>query len=130
MLWAIGTDSAKRQVYGRMKLTEPGPGRMHFPIGLEDEYYEQLCAEKLVTKYKHGVPYQEWHQSRPRNEALDCEVGAYHAAIRAGMGRFDWARLEKSVAPPAEQAAKTEQPSPAQSRVFNARRRGGFLNNY
>ncbi len=136
MLWPIGTDAAKRLVYWRMKITGPGPGRMHFPIGIEDEYYEQLCSEKLVTKYRHGVPYQEWHQTRPRNEALDCEVGVYHAAIRAGMGRFRWERLEQSLAPPAESKAKTEPQNPAASRVFNARRsrppgrRGGFVSNY
>lgn len=136
-LWNIGTDAAKRQVYGRLKLTEPGPGRMHFPIGLEDEYYEQLCAEKLVTKHRHGVPYQEWHRTRPRNEALDCEVGAYHAALRAGMGRFKWERLEQALAPPPpETKAKSEPEKPAQSRLFNARRkaaggrRGGFVTNY
>ena len=98
MLWSIGTDGAKRQIYHRLKITEPGPGCMHFPIGLPEEYYEQLAAEKLVTRYKHGVPYGEWIQLRPRNESLDAEVYSYAAAIRAGMGRLDWARLEQALA--------------------------------
>lgn len=98
MLWSIGVDGAKRQIYHRLKIAEPGPGCMHFPIGLPDEYYEQLVAEKLVTRYKHGVPYGEWIQVRLRNESLDGHVYAYAAAIRAGMGRLDWSRLEQGLA--------------------------------
>lgn len=98
MLWPIGVDGAKRQIYHRLKITEPGPGCMHFPIGLPEEYYEQLTAEKLVQRYKHGVPYTEFVQVHARNEALDDEVYAYAAAIRAGMGRFDWTKLEQALA--------------------------------
>ena len=120
MLWPVGTDGAKRHIYHRLKTTEPGPGCMHFPIGLPDEYHEQLTAEKLVTRYKHGVPYGEWIQARPRNEALDCEVYAYAAAIRAGMGKLDWARLEQALVlragsmnenPPMVPPAVTAQPT-------------------
>lgn len=131
-LWSIGTDMAKRQIYGRLKIASPGAGYMHFPIGLGDEFYEQLCAEKLVTKYRHGVPYQEWHQTRPRNEALDCYVLAYAAAIRAGMGRVSWDRLERqrgaesnAIPPTGELAALKPQ------RAGGPRRDGGaFINRY
>jgi phage terminase large subunit GpA-like protein len=108
MLWPVGTDGAKRQIYHRLKITEPGPGCMHFPIGLPEEYYEQLTAEKLVPRAKHGVPYTEWIQLRTRNEAIDCEVYAYAAAIRAGMGRLDWGRLEQGLA----LRAGTDAPAP------------------
>lgn len=94
MLWPVGTDGAKRQLYHRLKIIESAPGCLHYPIGLPDEFYEQLVSEKLVTRYKHGVPYTEWVQLRPRNEALDCYVYCYAAAIRAGMGRLDWQKLE------------------------------------
>lgn len=134
-LWPCGVDTAKRQIYHRLKLKEPGPGYMHFPIGLDDEYYQQLTAEKLVTRYKQGVPYTEFVQTRDRNEGIDCEVYAYAAAIRAGMGRFDWARLERALAPPGEGKPKTEPPKPAESGFSNAprkprTRRGGFVSNY
>jgi len=99
VLWPIGVDGAKRQIYHRLKTTEPGPGCMHFPIGLPEDYYQQLTAETLVTRYTHGVPYTEWHAGGRRNEALDCEVYAYAAAIRLGMGKsLDWGRLEQSLA--------------------------------
>jgi phage terminase large subunit GpA-like protein len=98
LLWPVGTDAAKRQIYHRLKITERGPGCWHFPIGLPEEYYEQLTAEKLVTRYRHGVPFGEWIQLRARNEALDAEVYAYGAGLRAGMGRLDWAKLEQGLA--------------------------------
>jgi phage terminase large subunit GpA-like protein len=107
-LWPVGTDGAKRQIYHRLKITEPAPGYVHFPIGLPEEFYEQLAAEKLVTRYKHGVPYGEWVQLRPRNEAIDAVVYAYAAAIRAGMGRLDWGRLEQGLA----LRAGTDAPAP------------------
>lgn len=41
----------------------------------DEEYFLQVAAEKLVTKYRGTRPVQEWVQVRPRNEALDCLVG-------------------------------------------------------
>lgn len=109
-LWPVGVDTAKRQIYHRLKIKEPGSGYMHFPIGIEDEYYQQLTAEKLVTRYAHGVPYTEFVQARERNEAIDCEVYAYHAAIRAGMGRLDWDKLEQALAQGATERSFGAQP--------------------
>ena len=43
----------------------------------DDEYFAQLAAEKLVTKVRGSRPVQEWVQTRPRNEALDCLVGNF-----------------------------------------------------
>lgn len=79
----IGVDQGKAIVYARMKSITQGPGYVHFPDhpAFDDEYFAQLAAEKLVTKAKHGRPVQEWVQTRPRNEALDCAVYAL-AAVR------------------------------------------------
>lgn len=78
----LGTWTAKSLVYSRLKLTHPGPGYIHFPRAeagaagdFDEEYFAQLAAEKLVTKLKGHRPFQEWVQTRPRNEALDCFVG-------------------------------------------------------
>jgi phage terminase large subunit GpA-like protein len=106
-LWPVGADTAKSTIYARLKITEPGPGFYHFPIGVEDAYFIQLTAEKLITRYVKGFPKMEWTLAGPRNEALDCEVYSYAAAIRAGMVHFDWAALENAIRgiPPAETAA-------------------------
>lgn len=117
-LWPVGVDTAKRQIYHRLGLKEPGPGYMHFPIGIDEEYYQQLTAEKLVTRYKQGVPYTEFLQTRERNEAIDCEVYAYAAAIRAGMGRLDWDRLEQALA---QSITERSSGAPTQQRRMRSR---------
>jgi phage terminase large subunit GpA-like protein len=92
-VWPIGTELAKGTVYARLKLTEPGPGFCHFPIGLDEEYYLQLTAEKLVKRYVKGYPVYEWINTRVANHALDCEVYALAAAYRAGVQTVDWQAL-------------------------------------
>lgn len=103
-LWLVGTDIAKGVIYGRLRQAQPGPGFVHLPklLATTDEF-EQLTAERLVTKYVKGQPRMEWVKPNgKRNEALDCAVYAYAAAIWAGMDRWtevQWQRLEDKVAP-------------------------------
>jgi phage terminase large subunit GpA-like protein len=80
-LFLIGVDEAKRLLYSRLRLTEHGPGYCHFPIKPEydEEFFAQLTAEKIVTRYRRGFAHREWVKTRPRNEALDCRVGALAA---------------------------------------------------
>lgn len=90
-LWPIGTDTAKATLYARLQVDIPGPGYIHFYIGTVDEFFWQLTAEKLITRFVKGYPVREWHNVRGnrRNEALDCWVYAYAAAIRAGLPYMD-----------------------------------------
>jgi phage terminase large subunit GpA-like protein len=82
----IGVDQGKALLYARLKLTQPGAGYVHFPrdAAFDDEYFAQLAAEKLVTKVRGTRPFQEWVQTRPRNEALDCLLYALAARRLAG----------------------------------------------
>ena len=48
------------------------------------EYFSQLAAEKLVTRFKGHRPEHEWVKVRPRNEALDCLVYALAACRLSG----------------------------------------------
>lgn len=76
-LFSIGTDTAKELIFARLKIAEMGAGFFHFPHGLplaDEEYFQQLTAEKAVTRFKNGQPYRKWEKTRPRNEALDLEV--------------------------------------------------------
>jgi phage terminase large subunit GpA-like protein len=71
----IGVDTAKELVYDRLGIDEPGPGFMHFPRLADDEYFQQLTAEKQVTQYNKGFPKKVWVlKEGRRNEMLDCEV--------------------------------------------------------
>ena len=48
-----------------------------FHDDLNDEYFRQLTAEKIITKVTPGDLRQRIFQKiRPRNEALDCFVYA------------------------------------------------------
>ena len=119
----VGVDAAKTALYDRLKIQEPGPGYCHFPIGRDQEYFDQLTAEKKYTRYHHGYPKQEWRKPpTARNEALDCRVYAYaalHALYASGlkltvycdrfaqMGRSR--RKEMQSIPPAVVVAQAEQ---------------------
>jgi phage terminase large subunit GpA-like protein len=97
-LWPIGTDTAKAEIYARLKIERPGPGHMHFPLGLPDEYFRGLTAERQVTRYVKGFLKTSWEKDEvERNEPLDLEVYAYAAAIYAGLARVNWDRLEASL---------------------------------
>lgn len=95
-LWSVGTDTAKSQIYSRLSMTEAGGGYYHFPVGLQDEYFLQLTAEKKVTQYRNGYPKPVWVKLRDRNEALDCEELALVAALRAGMAFTNWEKLRQN----------------------------------
>jgi len=73
-LFSIGVSTAKEIVFGRLQIQEVGAGYCHFPMHYDEEWFEQLTAEKRVTKYIKGRPTKVWIQTRPRNEALDCDV--------------------------------------------------------
>lgn len=95
-LYQVGTDTAKARVMGWLKVASPGPGYCHFPAGREQDYFHQLTAEQLVTRYHKGFPKKEWvkKSDNRRNEALDCRVYALAAfeliggarAVKAMMG--------------------------------------------
>jgi len=84
----VGVDQGKAILYARLRITQPGPGYVHFLQlpAFDDEYFAQLAAEKLITKARGGRPYQEWVQTRARNEALDClnYALAAHRLLNAG----------------------------------------------
>lgn len=100
-LWPVGADTAKSTIYGRLRLTEHGPGYVHLGKWLPSEVFEQLTAERLVTKYYKGRPKLEWMKPPGRrNEALDCAVYALVAAHYLGVPRWkepDWQRAESRV---------------------------------
>lgn len=74
-LFTIGTDTAKQMIYSRLKIHQPGPGYCHFPADYPEEYFKQLTAERIQTKFINGHPTRVWVMPKSRrNEALDCRV--------------------------------------------------------
>jgi phage terminase large subunit GpA-like protein len=139
-LWLIGTDTIKATIYGRLKAPAgEGAGVYHFPLGVTQEYYKQLTAEKQITKYFKGFPRREWiKKDGARNEALDCEVYAY-AALQYFYTRVNrntlWLQLETiigKVVSNGESTPPVENPVTVVPRPNNAvkRRTGGFVKDW
>lgn len=83
--YIVGTSRAKDLILGvdaragRIKLTGNGPGRMHWYSGVRPDYWEQMTSEvKAPTSRSTRRVWQK--KAGVRNEALDCEVYALHAA--------------------------------------------------
>jgi phage terminase large subunit GpA-like protein len=94
-LYTVNVDTFKAQLFERLAILprgpEPGqpppefdgdsppahvatPGRIHFAEELDDEWFEQVTAERLEPRYSHGVATYVWRKTRQRNEALDLLV--------------------------------------------------------
>jgi phage terminase large subunit GpA-like protein len=84
-LFPVGVNTVKELLFARMRIEEPGAGYIHFSENLNDEYFKQLTAEKIVTKFHKGFKRREFIKTRPRNEALDCFVYALAAYAIVGI---------------------------------------------
>jgi phage terminase large subunit GpA-like protein len=123
-LFPIGVDTAKDVLFSRMRIAEPGPGYMHFPLSRSDEYFRQLTAEKLVTRYHKGFARREWVKIRPRNEALDVRV---YAMAALGILNLNINAMADRVMMKHENPPEPKQ-SPQPKR--NSRQTGGFIQSW
>jgi phage terminase large subunit GpA-like protein len=73
VLYGVGTDSAKETIFSRLS-ADPDKTTLHFCSDLDEEYFQQITAEKRITKFVRGRKSLVWKQIRPRNEALDTLV--------------------------------------------------------
>ncbi len=96
----VGVATMKMALYRNVKKTDEAErGYVGFPAGFDDDYFEQLTAEKRTAmKPRHGFIEYRWVKDpAQRNEALDTMNYAEAAAIRFGVrGMPDamWDRLE------------------------------------
>ena len=129
-LYLVGTDTAKRTIYARLKIQQPGPGHVHFGQNATEEYLTGLTCERLVPRTVKGFQVLEWkNPTGARNEPLDTAVYAL-AALELVKRRYNratmWDQLEAQLMTPAKPqrspaatAAPAAAPRPA--------RRGGFV---
>lgn len=76
----VGVSKAKDLILeNRFKLAGEGPGRMHWHVGVRSDYLSQVTAEVKVPG-RIGSKRVWQKKAGARNEALDCEVYALHAA--------------------------------------------------
>jgi phage terminase large subunit GpA-like protein len=153
-LYPVGSDTIKSTLYARFKLDTPGPGYVHFPAFVSDEYFEEITSEKKVVRFIKGFPVTEWTKpAGRRNEALDEAVYA-RAALEFLFTKHHrktvWDQLERklhaqgiTVEPPASEAPEqTSEPnktnaatdSPLKNakvaRNIPKRRSGGFVSRW
>lgn len=113
MLWPIGDWTLKAEIYANLRKSGPQdgaecfpPGYCHFSLAHDKSFFEQLTAERLITRLVRGREAKEW-VLRPgvKNEALDCRKMAMAAAVHLGLWRLDddgWQHLAAARgAPPA-----------------------------
>lgn len=95
LIFPVGVDTAKELIYSRLKIDHAGPGYMHFPKGLDIEYFMQLTSEKKTVRVSHGLARSCWEKIRTRNEALDCRV---YATAALACKNYNLEKLATSVA--------------------------------
>ncbi|MDE8350207.1 MAG: phage terminase large subunit family protein, partial [Acidocella sp.] len=139
-VYPVGSDTIKSVIYARLKFNEPGAGYWHFHAELTKDYFDQLTAEKQITRYVRGFPQRDWvKKAGARNEALDCEVYAY-AALQWMYSRYNQAKFWQIMAKKYqivitsdEQSIKTPNNAKLQKKSINpkiAPRRPNWVNKW
>lgn len=86
-VYTVKVDIAKDALSTRLqRAVVPGPGYIHFPDTLGEEYFKQLTAEKAVVTYdRKGFLIRAWEKKSAgaRNEAWDLLV--YNMAALEGL---------------------------------------------
>nr|CRH06145.1 Phage terminase GpA [Candidatus Magnetococcus massalia] len=109
-LFIVGVDACKEAILSRLRIEEPGPGYLHFPMQRDADYFKQLTAEAVVTRYHKGRPIREWKKrDSDRNEALDCRV--YAMAALQGLVAMGY-RLNRDAEKVGERPLKNAMPEP------------------
>jgi len=76
----VGTNKAKDWLSAHQQLTGTGPGRWHAYENVRSDYWDQITSE-VKAPHRSLRGRKIWQQkSGVRNEGLDCEVYALHAA--------------------------------------------------
>lgn len=112
-VWLVGVDTAKDVLYQRVKrVTEPGPGYLHFDAATDEEWFEQFTSETVVYRVAQGRKVRVWRprQTGIRQESLDCTVYAWCAL--QGRGGAELLRIRAKRAAAAEPAPTPDMPAP------------------
>jgi phage terminase large subunit GpA-like protein len=115
----VGTQRSKDLILGhdagagRIRLTGNGPGRMHWYVTVRDDYWVQILSE-VKAPHRSIRNKRVWQKkSGVRNEALDCEVYALHAARSQKINLWkerNWLMVEQQVRQPELLSAPIEIP--------------------
>ncbi len=118
-LYTIAVSVFKSETYAWLRLDQPLDGQpfpngyIFLPMGVDEEWLQQLVAEQLVTvkNKRTGFTRQEWQKTRPRNEAIDCRVYARGAAYALGLDRWSSLKWARAIGAKVPERAPAETPS-------------------
>ncbi len=102
VLWWVGTNHAKDLLYGRLQITRPGPGYVHFSSELSDEWFKQFTGEARTTRRTSRGEESTWTETRKRVEAWDCAIGCIWLETYFDLGKKSvkfWDDLASKVQP-------------------------------
>ena len=111
MLYTVGVDTAKEDIYTSFNVTTPGPGFCHFSSTLPVEYFRQVTAEQLVKVKKDYITTLRWIKKSERNEALDCFV---YARAAVAVLRPSFAKIQRNLARAADKMLERQEAAAAQ----------------
>ena len=116
-LYQVGGDTLKRTIYARMKRDSPGPGAIHLPNDVTEEYLRGLTCERLVPRMVKGFQVLGWENpSGARNEPLDLTVYSL-AILELVKRRYNRATLwDQLTAAAEERKAGQAKPKPKRRR--------------
>ena len=78
-MFIVGVDPCKDWIASHLRILDPGPGFMHFPMTADRSFFEQLTSETVRVRYSKGFAVREWFKAPGvRNEVLD--VACYNFA--------------------------------------------------
>lgn len=121
LLWMVGTNTAKDWWYARLRHERLGPGYVHIPADVSEDWCAQMTAESRVqSRTARGVRMVWKNPPGRRNEAWDCAVYALFAAHAVGLHQYSaamWQRLAERIAPRQGDLLSAVDPAPTVPRV-------------
>jgi phage terminase large subunit GpA-like protein len=135
-LRTVGSSKLKAEFYGWLSMPLPEEGEdfpagwCHFPEYGQD-FFKQLCSEKLVVKMVRGRLNYAYEKVQDRNEALDCRVYARAAAVSLGVDYYTdikWQSLRERLIlqPETAPVRDTSRDYVRSERSDRGRRKGAF----
>ena len=99
-LWQVDTVALKDTFFACLRVETPGPGYLHWPESLMDDYFDQITSEKVVYRTASGLTRRVYQKIAEgiRNEALDCEVYAAAAWELCQVSAGDMDRMLRALA--------------------------------
>jgi len=118
----VGTDTAKEAIYAQLRKSGDGPGKCHFPMDYDLDYFRELTSEELVISYRQGRPTQKWSVrsdedpvtgkvTQRENHFLDCRVYAKAALRLMPVSVYSLPKARKPTEKPKKPASKSRKPT-------------------